>query len=591
MMTECFNPEPIMLRNATSAMSDDKLQTGHYLQESDTNDSMIEIAQHLAPEQFKYEFPPKAHLIAIAEQEQNDHYSFFDESSFTTTSTFSTLMDHNHEYRMHTPDIHNTDRVDRYFGSYDESWQQRTFVADSQLSPLQLPTQASRRYEHDRHGREESYDSTSTIILPKKLSDDSVVLSSHRHFLVVEEDDRINWDETPFTFPDYNHPWSSKVYRSVHPYHCRLDSEDDIECPRFHNDSYSQSSHSRVVVMKLSRNSQNSSTVVQFSHNYTGCGSDEGYDDEEDYECKEIPISSTSVYIPLSKDEEEQLICMDSLRNAAAIKIQSVWRGYCCRKDNARNKTTITTGVLAGLARINDSIHRRNNNQLHDRLYVIEQRMSEETRMRIAFEKAMEEMTNLMDNQHKVLYERLEQEVDMRQAYERKMEQAISQIQPLEARLRHESKARADLESMMSRVLDQLHEVKQKAKEDTDARKLLQRKLDSALEEVDSLKKSNTMMNRPLGRSATAMSTTRSRMTATPTKALPPRSTTPTKASPVRSTVTRAVTPNKVPVTNSKRTLTPSRLSPNNRVDPVTNKKNAAQTPSSLRKTVINRKL
>ncbi|KAI8974954.1 hypothetical protein BDB01DRAFT_379197 [Pilobolus umbonatus] len=540
---------------------------------------MIEIAQHLAPEQFKYEFPPKARLIAIAEQENNDKFSFFDESSFTTTSTFSTLMDPTDDGSVH----HNTHNT-RYFDSFsqdeeEETWQQRLFVADSQLSPLQLPTQASHLYQHDRHGREESYDSTSTIILPKKLSEVSAepseYLSGQPHFLPnLDEDERINWDETPFTFPDYMNQWQ-KVSRSVHPYHLRQDSEDDLDYPVFQSndhihDTDSQLSHSRVVVMKISKNNTTSSTIIQFTHNYTGCGSDEGYDDDdEEYnDCKELPILSSSRFLPLSVHEQHQLMSLDTLRNEAALKIQSVWRGHHCRSQ-LKSKTCL----LAGLARINDSIHRRNNNQLHDRLYVIEQRLSEETRMRIAFEKAMEDMTILMDNQHKVLYERLEQEVDMRQAYERKMEQAITQIQPLESRLRNESKARADLESMMSRVLDQLHEVKQKAKEDMESRKALQSKLDSALEEIACLKKGS---QRPLGRSATAMGTRTTRETTgrpiSPTKALPR----PTK-SPV----------DKVPTT--KRTITPSKLSNNNRMEMVTNKKPA--TPSSLRKTVINRKL
>ena len=48
----------------------------------------MEITQHLAPEQFQYEFPPKSRIMAIeANDDDQEEFSFFDECSFTSNST------------------------------------------------------------------------------------------------------------------------------------------------------------------------------------------------------------------------------------------------------------------------------------------------------------------------------------------------------------------------------------------------------------------------------------------------------------------------------------------------------------------------
>lgn len=358
-----------------------------------------------------------------------------------------------------------------------------------------------------------------------------------------------------------------------------MESEADIFDSLNEDDNISNfSNNSKVIVMKISKT--HPPRVIQYSSSFIST-TDEGYDDEEYDECKELPIESASVFLPLSDCEQEQLMDLETLRQLAAIKIQSCWRGYFGRKQQKQTTMKLSNRVMAGLARVNDSIHRRNHNQLQDRCYELEQRLGEETAMRIAFEKAMEDMTIVMDHQHKVLNERVEQEVDMRQAYERKMEQVIGQVQPLESRLRHESKARADMESMMSRVLDQLHDIKVQQKEEVEQRKTMQRKLDQATEEIALLKKQPATVAR--ARPATATSTTRPSVVP---------STRPATSTAQRSVSRLSSTGRNASPVPAKRTQTPttvSRLSTRSTTATTTVDKKTTTTP--LRKTVINRKL
>ncbi|KAG1060655.1 hypothetical protein G6F42_027901 [Rhizopus arrhizus] len=107
--------------------------------------------------------------------------------------------------------------------------------------------------------------------------------------------------------------------------------------------------------------------------------------------------------------------------------------------------------VFLNLANICTRLHRRQMNTVDERLHQLEQRVRQETAMRIAFEKAMEDMTVLIDQQQKTLYDRVEQEMHMRQLYEEKMNTALAQLQPLESRLRKEVNARTKMEEMMTR--------------------------------------------------------------------------------------------------------------------------------------------
>ncbi|KAG1132769.1 hypothetical protein G6F42_002042 [Rhizopus arrhizus] len=448
-MTNNFNSEPIMLHHQ---IFQDKIEN---------NPSMIEVTQRLAPELYEYEFPPRSRIMAIEENIQDDEDEFFDESSFTTIST-----DHRYD-----EDEEGQEELEDLLSFINESFitRQEEFISDHQLSPLQLPCQYI-----SRNDREESYDSTGTIKQP--LGPSSFLSAKHRQLFLerVPEEDRINWDEKSFMFPDDDYQqedWHEQLYQSVHPYQCSEDEEDDQS---------NFSTHSKVILMKISK--FNPPVIIHSSRiSYT----DEGYDDHilEDSDCKERPIESASVFLPLSDPLDP-----DHVRTLAATKIQAAWRGYRYRRQQT---TKASHRVLAGLAHIHHTLARRQRHQTHTRLHHLEQRLNQETAMRVAFEKAMEDMTILMDHQHKVLHERLEQEVGLRQTYEQKMEEALHHIQPLESRLRHEAKARADMESMMSRVLDQLHELKTTAKQEVEARKGIEKKLEEATAEIAALKKSH----------------------------------------------------------------------------------------------------
>ncbi|CEI88058.1 hypothetical protein RMCBS344292_02459 [Rhizopus microsporus] len=429
------NFSPIMLHHPTSTFQD-KIQAT----------PIIEVTQRLAPELYEYEFPPRSRIMAIESSIENDD-EYFDESSFTTISTdFHDCYDPQLDNDQHQfdEDDDEVEEVDDLLYYINESFPNKTeFISDHQLSPLQLPSQ------YRRHDREESYDSTGTI-KQNPLGPSSFLSAQHRQLYLerVPEEERINWDEHDYIFPTEDHHVVRNT--SVHPY--QLDDDDNDE-------------------------NQN-----------------EGYDDNEDDYRKELPIESSSKFIPL---DDNDFLDSDTIRTLAAVKIQAAWRGYNYRRKQRLNPHY---RVLAGLATINNTIHKQNYNHLLDRIHQLEHRLNEETAMRIAFEKAMEDMTILMDHQHKVLHERLEHEVNLRKTYEQKMEDTVSLIKPLETRLRNESKARADMESMMSRVLDQLHDLKSNFKKEAEEKKIMQHKLNEALDEISSLKKlqiSSQLPSRP----------------------------------------------------------------------------------------------
>lgn len=87
--------------------------------------SGVTVSQHLAPEQYLYEFPTKTCLKALAYLDsEEEEYSFFDESSFFTTDSYTAI-----ESVQHNDDHMN--------------WNENTIlVDDGRLSPLQLPAQA-----------------------------------------------------------------------------------------------------------------------------------------------------------------------------------------------------------------------------------------------------------------------------------------------------------------------------------------------------------------------------------------------------------------------------------------------------------------
>lgn len=331
------------------------------------------------------------------------------------------------------------------------------------------------------------------------------------------------------------------VYPSIHPFSrrnsCEFQSDDDMES--------NFSSQSKVIFMKISKSHVSPPTFIHYSQTAGSyIHTDEGYDDDDDDDyCKELPIESASFFLPLTD------AALD--REAAAVKIQSVWRGYQCRKQQKAGALKVSHRVLAGLAHINDSIHRRNYNQLQKKL-------DKETAMRMAFEKTMEDMTVLMDHQHSVLHERLEQEVNMRQTYERKMDQTIAQIQPLEARLRHEAKARADMESMMSRIIDQLQDLRVQVKEQAEQKQALQLKLDDANAELRKLKTTTRPGSRLSTKKSAETISRKTTASSTPARDVQSRASVRSTTTPSRTSVRSTATPTKTPV---RSTATPSRTS------------------------------
>lgn len=249
-----------------------------------------------------------------------------------------------------------------------------------------------------------------------------------------------------------------------------------------------RTTESRNVIIKLNKFDKFSMTIVKESFNYVS--SDEGYDDT----VEEGELESEVEYYPLC-EKEDQVEFLESKRDQAAIKIQSAWRGYISRRENKLQYSSLRADqrVIVNLAQLCGRNYRRQMNQVDDRLYQLEQRVREETRMRMTFEKAMEDMAVAIDQQQKILYDRLEQEVHMRQVYEAKMNAALTQLQPLEARLRKEVSARGKMEEMMTRVLDQMHETEtarqQQVKEDAESKRQMQNKLDQAFEEIALIKK------------------------------------------------------------------------------------------------------
>ncbi|KAI8093809.1 uncharacterized protein BX664DRAFT_249830, partial [Halteromyces radiatus] len=369
-----------------------------------------DVPQRLEPEQYQYEFPPKSHLQALSvqlDQSLEDSLSFFDASSFTTMSSTcssrvsSVLTDEfnaqeDQEFNSFLATLEQEQQANGF--SLSPPPVQTNLVLDRQLSPLQLPQQVQ---DMTTRLREESYDSISTITQP------IVAPSSFLTRSVPQE--QIEWHDT-FDDMDYH-------YDSIHPHHRLSDVDQDIPVIRrpsenvlsdsssVMDDDSSQFSHdSKVIFIKLNKKNKVASPYIP--KRSTTSQSDEGYDDnsyiiEED----EKEMQSDSVFLPLGRQEEDE-----------------------------------------------DSLQRQ--------IDQLQAQVREEKAMRLAFEKAMEEMVLLMDQQQKMLYDRVEQEVSMRQVYEKKMEEALAMVAPLESKLKKETDARCELESMMSHVLGELQELK-----------------------------------------------------------------------------------------------------------------------------------
>lgn len=349
------------------------------------------------------------------------------------------------------------------------------------------------------------------------------------------------------------HP--NDLQQHQHRYERRMDS----------NGSSLLTDDSRIVLVRLGTKNI---TVIERCSSTGTTRTDEGYDDRLDDEKENDGLGmleSTSTFLPLSEQEQEYLMHSDILRTAAAVKIQAVWRGYYHRKTMQQGKLQPAQRMMVDVVRLCGHVHRRQMTRVQERLEDVETHLQEETAMRIAFEKAMEDMTILVDEQQQTLHERLEQEISVRQSYEEQIEATAAQIKPLEARLRQESHARDRLESMMAHVLEEMHELKSSRQREVEARRQLQAELDDARREIAILsKRSTTPTTRPPSSVAgnirtglTVHAGTRSISSAAARKSVaPPSSTTMQQYSTIRSR-TPAATPS--PTTTSRRTI--SRMS------------------------------
>ncbi|KAI7852615.1 hypothetical protein BDC45DRAFT_513042 [Circinella umbellata] len=500
----------------------------HY-NNSDDDDEPVVVKQTLDADQKNYEFPPRSLLQELSYLDE-DIDSFFDESSFSTSESDYYLNNMNSfsgsSYRLMLSDIMDDD--DEYDDDDENDMDdQQLLVDDSRLSPLQLPARASCSPRR-RRARDLSCDSASTVTQipsPNNLTTDPVGPSSflkHQQSSPLllscngKKNNNHGNQQDDFTFPK-NRVMQNKVSPNddsrQHQILSQLDSEDEFDLPIFRNESepimddmsetdsddirYNnnhQSNHARTIIIKLSNNhhqmnKKKDRCYSQVSSNYHI--SDEGYEEEdEEYmdDDDELPIDSVSVFLPLSDQEQEHMVDRDMIRNAAATRIQAAWRGYQSRRRQQQLKSALkpTQRIVVDLARICNNMHGRQMSRMNERMDALEQRLREEQAMRMAFEKAMEDMTVLIDQQQKMLSDRIDGEIMMRETFEQKMLQA-------ESRIKKEVEARNDLEYSMSQVLIQVQDMQQaqqrQLKEDAESKKTMRRKLDEALYEINILKR------------------------------------------------------------------------------------------------------
>lgn len=465
-----------------------QLQTRFYDEdESSVEGELLQVTQHLGPEQYQFEFPTKSCLKALAYlDDDKEENSYFDESSFISSTTIAALSSVDYFDQDTTTMISHMDNWHETEQDDDD------LVDDGRLSPLQLPAQVNK----DRRTREMELCQSQQLAQSERLVGPSTFLSDPK-VCVTQSYGNVDtlFSKKLFSLTHYIIGYSSLSFidsEDEEEEHLRVFCNESVPIMDSDLDSSTDSSvrtaESRNVIIKLNKFNKSSMTIVQESIAYVA--SDEGYDDT----VEEGELESEVEYYPLC-EKDDQVEFLDSKRDQAAIKIQAVWRGYLTRRENKQQYSALHADqrVIVNLAQLCGRNYRRQMNQVDDRLYQLEQRVREETRMRMTFEKAMEDMAVVIDQQQKILYDRLEQEVHMRQVYEAKMNTALTQLQPLEARLRKEVSARNKMEEMMTRVLDQMHETEtsrqQQVKEDAESKRQMQNKLDQAFEEIAVIKK------------------------------------------------------------------------------------------------------
>ncbi|ORX60628.1 hypothetical protein DM01DRAFT_1404860 [Hesseltinella vesiculosa] len=443
-MTTAFNPAPILLRDPSAYLLSDEKASAPV---SPPVAYIDDVPQHLAPEQYQFEFPPRSHLEALSEQldqTQEDTQSFFDVSSFTSSYVSECITN--------DFDTQEEESFDDFLFTLEQEQQEHfslsppMLVHDRQLSPLQLPSQftSQRRTQPSLSSldndhmlgriREESYDSVSTVTQPAAAP--SSFLSSS----VTRPAGRIEWHNSFEQVDEPHHGlWQDDLYDNIHPYQ-RYSHDERLPVIHQHTEpmlsdsnsmtddddnSSSFSRESKVVLIKL--NKKNKLASPSLPRVYHVDPQQIGFDDDDMALDDEAPIESASVFLPVDK---EQTCDFDQQRMYSVAPASMV--------------PMAETAAQA----------------LMDRVALLERQVQEERAMRKGFETAMEEMVLLMDQQQKLLYDRLDQEIAMRKMYEQRMNTALNQIQPLEVKLKKETDARCELESMMSHVLTQVQELK-----------------------------------------------------------------------------------------------------------------------------------
>ncbi|ORX50181.1 hypothetical protein DM01DRAFT_1384901 [Hesseltinella vesiculosa] len=367
--------------------------------------AIMNVPQHLESEQINYEFPPKSHLKALAFLDQTEEeYSFFDESSFTTLSNDSFLVDTDASYFSSL-----TDEKETLEHTHSHHVPLPPLDDLSHPSPLQLPAQAHHQIDqrHPTSACDPSMTKSPGLITPRSILYKNSSPSSFGHAHLSPPVSSI---DAPY---DATHPYLYEVDDDdtdlpivVHEAEPMLDSDDEDDSDSFSSLDLPQ----QVVLIKLNKprpSSPRSATSLTYL-TYPQCR-----DDDE--------IESASVFLP-----------MESQANNAPTP--------------ASTSSTIMTMMQ----------------QQNDRIAALERQVKEERAMRQAFETAMEEMTVLIDQQQKMLYDRLDQEISMRQTYEKKMHHALQQVQPLEDRIHQESQSRQVLEQSMLCLLEKVDALQHK---------------------------------------------------------------------------------------------------------------------------------
>lgn len=124
-----------------------QLQQTRFYDEDDESSinggELIQVIQHLEPEQYKFEFPSKMCLKELAYLDDlQEEYSYFDDSSFSLTALPSVTQQHQQQTSEYNMISHMNRSV--WHETLVEEEEEEHLVEDNKLSPLQLPAQVSR---------------------------------------------------------------------------------------------------------------------------------------------------------------------------------------------------------------------------------------------------------------------------------------------------------------------------------------------------------------------------------------------------------------------------------------------------------------